>query len=65
MAQIIRLPEVMAETGLSRSSVYRLVQTGEFPPPIKLSIRASGWDKGEVDAWKQSRMNREAWRATA
>ena len=67
MANIIRLPQVMQETGLSRSTIYRLIQNQEFPPQIRLTQngRASGWLRDEIDAWKQSRVKREAWRATA
>ena len=67
MAQFVRLPQVMAEVGLSRSTIYRLIQNNEFPPQIRLTPngRSSGWLREEIDAWKQSRVNREVWRATA
>lgn len=67
MSQIERLPQVMEETGLSRSTIYRMIQNGEFPPPIKLTPngRASGWLRDEIEAWKESRIHRDSWRATA
>ena len=46
-----RLPQVMARTGLSRSEIYRRVQWGDFPPPVKLGERASAWLSSEVDQW--------------
>ena len=48
---IWRLPEVMARTGLSRSTIYAKISRSEFPPPINLSVRAVGWIADEVDAW--------------
>lgn len=51
-----RLPAVLARTGLSRSTLYRLVAVGRFPPPIKLSQRASAWDAGGVDRWIADRI---------
>lgn len=51
MNKILRLPAVMQRTGLSRATVYRLARTGQFPSPIKLSERASGWLEMEVDSW--------------
>ncbi|WP_405222209.1 helix-turn-helix transcriptional regulator [Lentisalinibacter sediminis] len=48
---IWRLPEVMARTGLSRSTIYAKISRNEFPPPINLSVRAVGWLADEVDAW--------------
>lgn len=35
-----RIPEVERRTGLSRATVYRMAGAGEFPKPIRLSVRA-------------------------
>lgn len=48
---ILRLKQVMAETGLSRSSIYRGIQAGTFPSPISLGPRSVGWHCGQIDAW--------------
>lgn len=56
MVNIIRLPDVIARTGLSRSSVLLKVKTGDMPPPIKLGVRATGWVAEEVDNWIQQRV---------
>lgn len=52
---ILRLPEVSQATGLSRSTIYRLVQTGNFPPPLKLTTRAVGWYSTDIDTWIAAR----------
>ena len=49
--QILRFPKVMELTGLARSTVYHKIAKGHFPPPIKLSKRASGWIETEVNDW--------------
>ena len=54
---IWRLPEVMARTGLGRSTIYDKIKKGEFPPPINLGLRAVGWIAGEVIDWIQSRID--------
>ena len=51
---IIRLPVVMARTGLSRSSVYQKIANGEFPKPINLGPRAVGWIEDEIEAHNQA-----------
>jgi len=38
---ILRLPDVMARTGLSRRSIYAYISNGSFPKPIELGPR--GW----------------------
>lgn len=48
---ILRLKQVMAETGLSRSRIYERSKDGTFPSPIKLGARSVGWRRGSIDAW--------------
>jgi prophage regulatory protein len=51
-ARILRFKQVAALVGLGKSSIYRKVQEGSFPKPIKLgSKRASGWISTEVYDW--------------
>ncbi len=59
MTRFIRLPEVIARTGLKRSSIYAAVQAGTFPAQIPLGERAVGWDESEISAWIEARI-REA-----
>lgn len=53
--QFLRIRDVMAETGLSRSTIYRLEQAGDFPNRVKLSANAMGWWSADIDAWKAKR----------
>jgi prophage regulatory protein len=48
---IIRLTQVKARTGRSRSSIYADVKAGKFPAPISIGARAVGWLDSEIDAW--------------
>ena len=57
MAQtILRLPEVKARTGLSRSTIYLRMSEGAFPEPISLAARSVGWIESEIDAWIAQRI---------
>ena len=64
---ILRLPDVKARTGLSRSTIYLRVSEGKFPAPIALGVRSVGWIESEVDAWIAERiqMSRKTRIATA
>lgn len=53
--RILRLPDVLNATGLSRSQIDTLEKRGEFPARIRISARASGWRSDEVTAWIEAR----------
>lgn len=55
MDRLLRRREVEAITGLSRSSIYRLMQDGEFPRPVRVGPAAVRWRSGDVTAWLESR----------
>lgn len=50
---ILKLPEVIATTRLSRATIYRLKQHGKLSP-IKLGERASGWRLSDIEAYLSS-----------
>ena len=49
--KLIKISDVMKQTSLSRSSIYRLVNQGLFPEQVKLSTRSSAWIESEIDDW--------------
>jgi prophage regulatory protein len=53
---ILRLPKVMAVTGLSRSTIYLRISQGTFPNPVRLGARAVGWLLSEIDEWLTQRV---------
>jgi prophage regulatory protein len=54
--RLIRLPEVLHLSGLSRSAVYQKIKDGEFPQQVKTSSRSSAWVLSEIVAWKDARI---------
>src|SRR2546427_13090600 len=59
-ARILRVAEVMARSGLSRTSLWRLERRGAFPARRQLSPGAVGWIEAEVEAWILGRLTRDA-----
>ena len=55
---ILRLRQVIARTGLSRSTIYERVQAGEFPAQIALGARAVGWLESDIEAWIAAKVER-------
>lgn len=54
--KIIRLPEVIQETGLSRSTIYLRMSKGDFTKSISLGDRAVGWLQEEVNQWLEQKI---------
>lgn len=53
--RILRLPEVKAQTSLSKSTIYARISANEFPKPISLGGRAVGWTDQSILNWIESR----------
>ena len=56
VTKILRLPEVLGRTGLSRSSIYLRVSEDRFPKPIPLGGRSVGWVEEQVEHWLASQI---------
>jgi prophage regulatory protein len=52
---ILRRPQVQERTGLSRSSIYKLMKEGRFPRAVALSTRSIGWHSSHIDQWLEQR----------
>ena len=55
--KLIKISEVIYQTSLSRSTIYRLINQGLFPEQVKLSTRSSAWVESEIDDWIKERSN--------
>ncbi|HEV8552521.1 MAG TPA: AlpA family transcriptional regulator [Casimicrobiaceae bacterium] len=45
---VLRLPQVMARVGLSKSSIYAMVAAGTFPQPCSIGVRTKAWLQSEI-----------------
>jgi prophage regulatory protein len=54
--KIMRLPEVIEVTGLSRSTIYLRMTKGSFPLSISLGERAVGWLHTDIAHWLDARV---------
>lgn len=49
--RILRLPELQQTTGVSRATLYRWIEAGQFPPPVQLGPNSVGWRASAVQVW--------------
>ncbi|MDB4077438.1 AlpA family transcriptional regulator [Porticoccaceae bacterium] len=54
--KILRLGDVTAMTGLSRSTIYVEMAKGKFPKQVKLTgARSVGWHERAIVQWIETR----------
>jgi|SRR5450830_183820 len=49
--RVIRIDKVIDKVGLSRSTIYNLINEGRFPQRVRLGARAMGFYEHEIDTW--------------
>ena len=54
--RLLRLPEVISQTGLNRNSIY---QIEDFPKPVKIGARATAWVQSEIQLWIKSTIDKQ------
>ena len=47
---LIRIKAVMDRTGIGRTSIYKRINEGTFPAPVKID-NISAWVESEIDEW--------------
>lgn len=61
MWTIMKLPELVQRTKISRAAVYAMIARDEFPRPVRLGRRAVGWRVEDVEAWIADRPVGGSW----
>jgi len=62
---ILRLPEVLKRTGISRAAVFQKLDANSsyydstFPKQVKLGARSVGWSSEKIQVWIDSKLNQE------
>ena len=53
--RMLRFPDVLERTGLSKATIYRLLKANKFPAPMRLSPRSVGWPVQLIEDWLETR----------
>jgi len=53
---LLRLPDVLRITGISKTAMYCLIKIGEFPAPVPLGARAVAWASTEIEEWVANKL---------
>lgn len=52
---LLKLKQVCEIVGMKKSSIYKAIADGEFPPPVKIGKRAVGWLASIIFEWVAKR----------
>ena len=53
--QLYRIRDLTSLLGVSRSTIYRMVDRGTLPPPIHISSRSPRWTAAVIEQWIDAR----------
>ena len=56
LERFLRRREVVRLIGMSQSTMYAMMDRGEFPRGVKLTSKLRGWRESDVLAWQQARL---------
>jgi prophage regulatory protein len=51
----IRLRELVKRVPVAKSTVWKWVEDGKFPRPVKLSQRVTAWPVASIEQWEAER----------
>ena len=49
--RLLRLADVEDRVGIRRSAIYRWMNDGRFPKPLRVSPRAVRWRLSDIEDW--------------
>lgn len=53
--KLLKLKDIIVMTSLSKASVYRQMNAGTFPLPIRIGPRSVSWILSEIEEWIESK----------
>ena len=53
--RLLNRAEVQERCGIARTTIYRLMRTGQFPEPLQIGPRAVRWKESEIAEFVESR----------
>ncbi len=60
MPALLTIDEVVHLLRISRSTIYKRRQAGDFPAPVRVSPRRILWQADELEAWLQRQVEKDA-----
>ena len=62
--QLLSATDLAAYLKVSRATLFRYLQEGQIPPPIRLSDRVTRWSSETIIEWQRAMASKELKRAS-
>lgn len=49
--RVLNQKDVLSLIGISKTTLWRMIASGKFPPPIKIGERLNGWRVEVFEQW--------------
>lgn len=56
--RLLRRREVEKWCGIATTTLYRLMNNGEFPEPLRITRKSIRWKESAIQAWIESKENK-------
>jgi len=53
--RFLKLKEVIQMTGISKTTIYRLMETSSFPAQYQITENMVRWKEGDISEWMQQK----------
>ena len=60
MTRLLRFAEVMALTGVGRTQLYRKINSGDFPQPVRVGPKSIRFLDSDIQGWIDGLPRRDA-----
>jgi prophage regulatory protein len=57
--RLLAFDEVRSRIGLSRTTIWRLIKSGDFPASVQISAARRAWAASAIESWIASKLHRE------
>ena len=54
--RLMRLPATEEKVGLKKTEIYKQIDEGTFPAPIRVGVRQVAWLESELDEWIEAKV---------
>lgn len=55
--KVLRMKDLVEKLSICRSSIYNLINAGDFPPSFRIHKQSVGWLESDIDEWIMKRMS--------